>query len=77
MRLTLVNGYIVQLPCSCVSGLPLVSSKSSDEEREVFLARVEWLPVTFRSHTVTDGQMYNDTACETPSLMCAILQIGF
>ena len=72
MRLTLVNGYIVQLPCSCVSGLPLVSSKSSDEEREVFLARVEWLPVT-----VTDGQMYNDTACETPSLMCAILQIGF
>ena len=32
--------------------LPAVS-KSSDEEKEMFLARVEWLPVTSRSH-VTD-----------------------
>ena len=39
---------------NCVSGLPHVSSKSSDKEKEVFLARVEWLPVTSRSHGRTD-----------------------
>ena len=35
---------------SCVSGLPHVTSKSSDEEKQKFLARVEWLPVTSRSY---------------------------
>ena len=36
---------------SCVSGLPHVMSKSSDEEeKENFLAQVEWLPVTSRSY---------------------------
>ena len=29
-------------------------SKSSDEEKKIFLARVEWLPVTSRSHRRTD-----------------------
>ena len=49
-RVTLVSA----ITC-CVSRLPRVSSKSSDEEKEIFLARVESLPVTSRSH-VTDGQ---------------------
>ena len=40
----------------CVSELLLVLFKSSDEEIEMFLARVKWLPVTSRSHMVTDGQ---------------------
>ena len=35
---------------SCVSALLHISSKSSDQEKEMFLARVEWLTVTFRSH---------------------------
>ena len=38
-------------------------SKSSDEEKEKFLAWVEKLPVTSRSyvtHSLTDGQLYND-----------------
>ena len=41
---------------SCVSGLPHVTSKSSDEEKQKFLARVEWLPVTSRlyvTHALT------------------------
>ena len=38
---------------SCVSGLHHVMSKFSDEEKENFLALVEWLPVTSRSHTHT------------------------
>ena len=45
---------------SCVSGLPHVTSKSSDEEKQKFLARVKWLPVTSRSyvtHSLTDGQL--------------------
>ena len=47
---TVQVGYITLCLSLCVSGLPHVSSKSSDEEKEVFLARVEWLPVTSRSH---------------------------
>ena len=43
---------------SCVSGLPHVKSKSSDEEKQKFLARVEWLPVTSRSY-VTHSQSDN------------------
>ena len=39
---------------SCVNGLPLVTSKSSDEEKENFLAWVEWLPVTSQTHGQTD-----------------------
>ena len=29
-----------------------VTSKSSDEEKEKFLARIEWLPVTSRSYVI-------------------------
>ena len=46
-RLTLVAASAI---ASCVSELLHVTSKSSDEEKENFLARVEWLPVTFRTH---------------------------
>ena len=60
---------------SCVSGLPHVSSKSSDEEKEMFLARVEWLPVTSRSH----GQMSQTDKCKISIMMCycvySLLQI--
>ena len=46
---------------SCVSELLHVTSKSSDEEKEKFLARVEWLsPVTSRTHvthSLTHGQI--------------------
>ena len=49
-RLTLVAASAI---ASCVSGLLHVTSKSSDEEKEKCLARVEWLPVTSRTH----GQM--------------------
>ena len=46
---------------SCVSGLPHATYKSSDEEeKENFLARVLWLPVTSRSyvtHSLTDGHL--------------------
>ena len=31
-----------------------VSPQFSDEEKEMFLARVEWLPVTSHSHGQTD-----------------------
>ena len=44
-----------------VSALPHVSSKSSDKEKEMFLAQVKWFPVTSRSHgqtSQTDRQMY-------------------
>ena len=44
---------------SCVSGLPYVTSKSSDEEKQKFLTRVEWLPMTSRSyvtHALTHRQ---------------------
>ena len=42
-RLTLVAASVID---SCVSWLLHVTSKSSEEEKEKFLARVEWLPVT-------------------------------
>ena len=45
---------------SCVSGLPHVTSQSSEEEKKNFLAWVEWLPVTSRSH-VTDMQTHSLT----------------
>ena len=44
----------------CISGLTHATSKSSHEEKQKFLARVEWLPVTSRSyvtHSLTDGQL--------------------
>ena len=47
---TLVSASTI---ASCVSGLPHVTSKFGDEEKENFLALVEWLPVTSRSHTHT------------------------
>ena len=46
-QLTLVAASAI---ASCVSELLHVTSKSSDEEKENFLARVEWLPVTSRTH---------------------------
>ena len=48
--LTLVSASAIAIP---VSWLALVMSKSSDAEKENFLALVKWLPVTFRAH-VTD-----------------------
>ena len=60
-RLTLVAASAI---ASCVSELLHVTSKSSDEEKENFLAQVEWLPVTSRTHvthslthSLTHGQM--------------------
>ena len=47
---------------SCISGLPHATSKSSYEEKQKFLARVEWLPVTSRSyvtHSLTHSQTDN------------------
>ena len=59
--LTLSNGLLSSTASAiacCVCRLPLVSSKSSDEGEETFLAQVESLPVTSHSH-VTDRQTDN------------------
>ena len=45
---------------SYVSGLPHVTSQSREEEKKNFLAWVEWLPVTSRSH-ITDMQTHSLT----------------
>ena len=52
-----VSLRLVPLPAVSACGLPHVSSKSSYEEKEMFLAWVEsGLPVTSHSTDVTDGQ---------------------
>ena len=42
---------------SCVRGLPGGTSKSSDAEKGKCLTRVEWLPVTSRSHRLTNVRL--------------------
>ena len=48
-----------------VSEVSHVSSKSSDEEKEMLLARVEWLPVTSHSH----GQTSQTDKCKISIMM--------
>ena len=66
-RLTLVGASTI---ASCVSELVDITSKSSGEENEMFLARIEWLPVTSRSHTGTS----RTDKCKI-SIMIAIIHI--
>ena len=62
--------YTASAIASCVSALPSVSSKSSDEEKEMFLAQVERLPVTSRSH-VMDRQT---DKCKISIMMMIIIE---
>ena len=48
---------LVSLQAASLDCLNRVSSKSSDAEKEMFLARVEWLPVTSALTDITDRQM--------------------
>ena len=56
---------------SCISELPHATSKSSYEEKQKFLARVEWLPVTSRSY-VTHSQTDNCKISIMNSCSCCL-----
>ena len=70
VRSSVVITFLAKLR-RCVSALPHVSSKSSDEEKEMLfflLARVERFPVTSRSHVTDKCKISIITRSELASL---------